>query len=1056
MKKTITKMKVFLWAVISTILLSNLAYAQNKQITGKITGASDSESIPGAVVKVKGTTVGTSTNIDGVYSISAKVGDVLLFSSLGYVTKEVTVRQSIKIDVALQSDSQSLSEVVVVGYGTMRKTDLSSAQVAISAADINKTVNTTIEQAIQGRASGVYVTQNSGQPGGGISVNIRGVNTINGSTEPLYVIDGVQIQPSTVSYGATSSTNALAGLNPSDIESINVLQGPSASAIYGSKATNGVVIVTTKRGKSGEMKVNYNYLYNLQDKPKALSTMTLSQYAQMTNEIRALAGGNAPAEFQDPSILGVGTNWQNALFKTAALNKHQLSLSGGNDKTLFYLSTEYHNQDGIALGSDFRRYGLRLNLDNETRKWLKLSSNFNLAQTNESLSTTQGDVINNAINLAPNIPVKNPDGSWGGADATNGNSEQYTPLNPVAISSLTQNDYIRRTGQGAFNADFRIIKGLTFRASANGNIGFNKMHNFTPTYRLGTKTNSTASLSDGNSTNTSYNLNQLLQYSAKISKHDFGIMASHESQQWTWENVSGSRLGFVTNEIPDLNIGSATGQTTSGGKSSGSMESWFGRVNYSFADKYILQASVRSDGSSNFGPNNRWGVFPAGSLAWRVSQEKFMRDLTFINEFKLRFETGITGNQGSDKFYGPLRSVTTPWGAGFILGKYGNESLKWEETKSVNFGFNLNILKNRIQLEGDYYNKNTSNLLMLNPLPDYMGTSGEGAITPPTVNIGALNNKGFGFTLTTVNMDSKIFSWKSNFNISKFTTKVTKFYSDAAVIDRTPWYTGSFTERSVIGQAPWQFFGYVQEGIFQSVEEINSSALPTQSDGTTPLPIRANGGVWVGDVKYKDVNGDGKIDFKDQTFIGNPWPKFTFGFTNSFTLKGFDLSILLTGSVGNDVYNYLRFQNTNPNNINLGRNLLAESFDYAKLTGDAANPTLSNPGTNVPRISGNDVNGNGGRFTQKFVEDGSYLRIKNISLGYNIPKLWLQKQKIVQGARLTVGIQNMATFTKYKGFDPEVGAYVGSNVQSGDQLVGVDSGRYPLTPVYTFNIGVDF
>jgi TonB-dependent starch-binding outer membrane protein SusC len=1051
-----THCKFLLLIAILFLHISTATAQGNKhRVTGRTISSTDEKPLPGVNIVIKGTSNGTVSDIEGNYSIDANDADILVFSYIGHNNEEVTVGAKTIINISLTEDIAKLGEVVVVGYGQMKRTDISGAQTSIKSEDIQKTVNTTIDQAIQGRAAGVYVTQNSGQPGGGISVNIRGVNSLNGSNEPLYVIDGVQIAPGNVSYGSTSSTNPLASLNPNDIESMEILQGPSATAIYGSRGTNGVVLVTTKRGKSGEMKANYTFLYSVQDKPKKLPVMNLREYAQMTNEIRAIAGGNPPSEFQDPSVLGEGTNWQDALFKTSPLFKHQLSLSGGSEKTTFYLGGEYFTQEGVAQGSEFDRYGVRLNVDNQTRKWLKLGMNLNLTQTNDKLSATSENTILNALQLAPNIPVKNPNGTWGGADANNGNSVQYTPLNPVAIANLIDNTYKRRQALGGFNVDINLIKGLTFRTTLNGNVGYNSSHLFTPTWRLGDKTNDQASLSDSKSESVYWNWNQLLQYNLKLGLHDIGLMASHEAQKSTWSNLSGNRTGFVTNEIPDLNIGSTQGQSTGGGKSQWGMESYLGRANYSYNNKYIVQATGRFDGSANFGPNNKWGFFPSLSAAWRVSQENFMQNISFLEEFKIRFETGLTGNQGGYSYYGPLRSVSTPWGAGFILSRFGNESMKWEQTKTNNIGFNLSILKNRVQLEGDFYIKKTKNLLMLIPLPDYFGTSAEGAISPPNVNIGELENRGYGITLTTVNLDRGGLKWTSNFNISGFKTKITKFYTESSFLDRSAWYLNGWTQRAILNESPWLFRGYIEEGIFQSVEELNNSALPVDSEGKELVPSAST--VWVGDVKYKDINGDGLIDERDQTNIGNPWPKFSFGFTNSVSYKGFDFSILLTGSYGNDVFNYLRFINTNPGNINLGRNLLKETFQYARVATDAdGNPYLENPDTHVPRIVGNDVNGNGARFTQKYVEDGSYIRVKNIALGYSLPAKLIGNQKVIKGARVGISIQNLKTFTKYKGYDPEVGAYVGRDVAADNQSIGLDYGRYPLTPVYSFNIGVDF
>jgi TonB-linked SusC/RagA family outer membrane protein len=1054
------KLKVLVWTFISCLLLSAHGLAQTKRISGKITTRETNEPLQGATVIVKGTNKSTTTNDQGQFTIDANTNDVLVVSFVGFNNQEIRVGASNSVDIGLTRSYADQNEVIVVGYGRMKKTDQSSAQTSISAADIGRTVNTTIEQAIQGRAANVHVMQNTGQPGGGISVNVRGINTINGSNQPLYVIDGIQIEVGNVSYGSTSSINPLAGINPADIESMEILQGPSATAIYGSRATNGVVLITTKRGKAGQLRVGYNYLYSLQDKPDIMPTMTLPQYAQMYNEIRGLTGGLPPGEFRDPSILGEGTNWQEELFKRAPLNKHQLTLSGGSNNTTFYLSGEYFTQEGIAIGSQFDRYSFRLNLDNQTRKWLKLSTNLSFSTTKDKLGTTSENIINTALQMAPNVSVYNSKGEFAGADETNGTSVQFTPLNPVAIANLVQNDLKRYNALGGLTAEVNLIKGLIFRTSINGNGSWGNGRFFSPNYQLGNRPASVASLSLSNSTSLYWNWTQLLQYNIKIGKHDIGLMAGHESQESRWHGLSGSRTGFVSNGVAELGLGNAQGQQNNSYKGSNSMESYLARVNYTYNSKYILQGAFRADGSSQFGPDNRWGYFPSVSAAWRVSEEPFMSGIAFINDLKIRIETGLTGANGPQSgIYSPLNSSASPWGTGFYVGRYGNSALKWEQTRTDNVGFNISMLQNRIQFEGDYYVKKTDNLLLQIPLPDYMGTAGEGSIAAPTVNIGSLENKGWGLTLNTVNLDRNGFQWKTNLNVSHFKTKITSLNTGSAFLDRQPWYIGinntGFIQRSAIGQEPWLMIGYVQEGIFESVKEIQESALPTKSDGVTELDV-APGGVWVGDIKYRDLNGDGIINHLDQTVVGNPWPELTAGFTNSFSYKGFDLNILFTASFGNDVFNYVRFQNTNPNAVNLGRNMLAETFDYAKPTGDPANPTLSNPGTIIPRLSNGDPNGNFQRFTNAFVEDATYIRLKNVTLGYNLPRSIVSKARVLQGARLSIGVQNLATFTDYKGYDPEVGAYVGREAQPSNQLIGVDPGRYPLTRVYTFSLGVDF
>ncbi|GGZ31260.1 SusC/RagA family TonB-linked outer membrane protein [Echinicola pacifica] len=1041
------------------LLLTGITYAQ-VTVTGKVSSAKGGEAIPGVSILIKGTTKGVTTNLEGNYTITVNSEDELIYRSLGYATQEATVGNQSVINISLEEDVSNLDEFVVVGYGTMKKADMTSAHVTVSADAIEKTVNTTLEQAIQGRAAGVYVTKNTGAPGGGLSVNIRGVNSIGGSNEPLYVVDGVQIQPNTVSYGPTSSTNPLAGLNPSDIESMEILQGPSATAIYGSRATNGVVLITTKRGKAGQTNINYTYLYSLQDKPEELDVMNLRQYAEMTNTIRELTGGSSPAAFLDPSLLGEGTDWQDALFKTAALNKHALSLSGGNEATKYYLSGEYFNQEGVAQGSGFERYSLRLNLDNDVRDWLTIGVNLALSETDEQLATSSSDIINNAIQMAPNIPVQNPDGSWGGADGLNGSSLQFTPPNPIALANLLDRSFKRRGALGGINVNIRVMEGLTFTSQLNGNINYANGTFWTPTYTLGSVRNDVNSLSNKAENSFYWNWSQTLTYNKTIDKHDFTAMFTHEAQESNWQSIEGSRQNFTSNDLPVLGLGSSQGATNAGNKNQWAMESYLGRLNYIYDDRYIILAALRADGSANFGPENRWGYFPSISAAWRASEENFMKGIEQIDELKIRLETGLTGNQGSaNAIYAPLSSpsVPTPWGGGFLVTRYGNPELAWEETQTYNLGFNLNMFNNRLQIEGDIYKKVTDNLLLPNPLPWYMGTEGEGSIGTPTVNIGALENSGYAFTINTINIDNRAstFRWTSNFNFSGFKTEVTKFYSESAFIDRTAWYMNDFTQRAVVGRSPWLFYGYEYEGIFQSVEEIEGSAIPADNNGQR-LPISEDD-IWVGDVKYKDQNGDNIIDERDQTFIGNPWPKFTFGTTQTLEYKGFKLDILLLGALGADVFNYSRFYNTNPNNINLGRNLLVETFEYARVeTDDDGNPYLANPNTDIPRITVSDPNGNGNRISDRFVEDGSYIRLKNINLSYEFNKQILGWQNVIRGARLSFGMQNVATWTKYKGYDPEVGAYVGNNVEASKQLIGVDYGRYPSTRMYNLSLGIDF
>lgn len=1053
MRKSI--LKRILCVFVCVLSLHQLS-AQQRVITGIIT---DEMGAPLANATVSAADESASTNTDarGAFRLSVAQGVTMLkVSYVGFLPQEVSITGKSEINVSLKSVQGELGEVVVVGYGKARRANLTSAQTTVSAKEIDKTVNTTIEQALQGRAAGVYITQNSGQPGGGISVNIRGVSSINGNTEPLYVIDGVQVQGSQVSFGAQSSSNPLAGLNPSDVEDIQILQGPSATAIYGSRATNGVILITTKRGKSGEARLSYGFQYNIQTPPQRLEVMTLPQYAQMVNEYKAIAGGTVRGELLDPSILGPGTDWQKELFENAAMSKHQLSLSGGSNNTTYYLSGEYLKQEGIAEGSGFDRYGFRVNLETKPREWITLGTNLSFNQTNEVLTTSNENIISRALQLSPEIPVKNLDGTWGGGDVTNP-AHQFSPVNPIAISRISTNENIRRQFLGGINLGLNLMKGLTFRTSFNTNVGYGNSTLYTPTYAIGWARNVTALLENGTSQNTYYNFNQLLEYNKEIGNHNFGIMVSHEAQESRWKNVSARRTGFLTNDILDLAAGDATTASNNGGSGPWAMESYLGRINYNYDNRYIVTGTIRRDGSINFGPENRWGTFPSVSAAWRVSQEKFF-DVPFISELKLRIETGLTGNQGSGNsaIYSPLSAGSTPWGTGFLPSVYPNPKLQWEETRTDNIGINLGLINNRITFEFDYYKKYTDNLIMPAGLPWYMGTNGSGSVGAPTVNAGSLNTDGWSLALNTINVNTKDFRWETNLNLSHFKTVIESLNSDKAFFERSSWWLNNWTQRAATGLEPWLFRGYIEDGIFTSIDEINKSAVPVDNNGNR-YPTSPTGGIYIGDVKFRDINGDGKIDVDDMTYIGNPWPKLFGGFTNTFAYKGFDLSVLITATYGNDIYNYMAAANSNPNNINLGRNLLVHAMDYARVVDDGGQVYLENPGTDVARIiAGADVNGNYSRNTSKWVEDGSFIRLKNVSLSYNLPNSLLSKQKYVRGVKATIGAQNLATITGYSGFDPEVGSYVGRDASATNQAIGLDYGRYPLTPIYTFSLNINF
>lgn len=1051
--------------LLCTILFSSsIILAQERTITGTIKDEKG-EPLVGATITVKGAANVTAVSqADGTFRIAVPAtAKRIEVSYVGMIPQDISIENRNSVSVSLIVADNSLNEVVLIGYGSAKRANLTTAQTSVSSKELERTINTTLEQAIQGRAAGVYITQNSGQPGGGMSVNIRGINSLT-RTQPLYVIDGVQIQESNdVSYGNESSSNPLAGINPADIADVQILQGPSASAIYGSRASNGVVLITTKRGKAGDVKINYGYQHTLQTPPKSLEVMNLRQYAQMVKEYHALAGGTTPEAFLDPTLLGKGTDWQKELFTNADMAKHQLSLSGGSGNTTFYTSAEYLDQEGVALGSGFERYGFRLNLDNKPRQWITIGFNVNFNQTKEILTTTnygnaESPLIANALRLTPQIPVTNLDGSWGGSDPING-ANQYAPINPIALANLITNENRRRQVMGGLNIGINIAKGLTFRTTFSGNIGNGLSTYYTPTYQIDQwHYNLIASLQTGTFDSWYWNWNQLIEYTRQFGKHNITAMASHEAQESKYQALRAGRTGFLTNDIFDVDAGDPLTATNAGGTYPWGIESYFGRIQYNYDNRYLLSASWRADGSPYFGPNNRWGTFPSVSVAWRATQEKFWT-LDAISELKLRFEHGYTGNMGQGAgIYSRLGADATNWGTGFLPSELKNLNLKWEGTKTNNIGLNLGFLNNRLNFEADYYVRNTDNLILQAVVPWYMGTGGSpGGLAAPLMNIGAMKTKGWNITLGGTLVSNRDLRWDANLNISKFDSRIEKLTGDAPFIQRTSWWMNNWTQRATVGLQPWLFRGYIEEGLFQSVDEIANSALPVDNNGN-PRPIDPNNGIWVGDVKYKDLNGDGKIDIQDETDIGNPWPKLTAGFTNNISYKNFELSVFFTGTFGNDVFNYIAMANSNPNNVNLSRNFFVDAMNYAKLIEKDGNVVIENSDTRIPRISNNQISSdnNYGKITDRFVEDGSFVRLKNISLSYNLPNKVLSKLKVVKSLRATIGAQNLFTITKYKGYDPEVGAYIGTGASNANQAIGIDFGRYPLTRLYTATISVNF
>jgi TonB-linked SusC/RagA family outer membrane protein len=847
-------------------------------------------------------------------------------------------------------------------------------------------------------------------------------------------------------------SNILSSINPSDIETINILQGPAATAIFGAAGGNGVVMITTKKGKAGETKVSLSSLLTIQDEPKHMPVMNLPQYAAFRNEAARAGANAADIAFSDPSVLGPGTDWQNELYRKTLLQKHEVGLSGGTDKTTFYFSGEYFDQDGVAPGSGFKRYSTRLNLENQARKWLKVGINMTASQTKEKVNTTNGGLIQLALQQNPSVSVKNPDGSWGGPPTT-----QFQYTNPVMIASI-YNDYNKSTALiGGVYADIRLPKGFAIYTGANGNLQYFKNYQFHPSYTAGGYTvapEGAVSTRIG-SYNYWWSVNARLQYDVTLDKHAITAMVGHEAQEWGYEFLSGTRKNFITNVIEELSGGDASSISNvlnNSTKSWGAQESFFGRVNYVFNDKYILQGTFRADGSSRFGEDKRWGYFPAVSAAWRISQEEFMKNSRVINDLKLRVEYGLSGNQNINGagIYAVLQSVPTPWGTGFLSQNFNNPALQWETDKTMNVGLDLHMFNNRIEIIADAYIKDLTDLLTV--APDAFTYGGDITYSPgylqwPTTNVGEMRNKGFGVTVNTVNVHSKDLMWKTGFNISVDRNKITKLKTPI-----NPVWGGTTVQFITQQGSPASLItGYIAEGLFTDNADIANHAAQT---GNGIVTINPGQGTWPGDIKFKDLNKDNVINQLDRTVIGNPWPKFTYGFNNSLSYKEFDLNIFITGSVGNDVLNFPRYNNEIPGNNGVFGNYYRSVTDFARPSSynaaDAATVTLTNPGHRIPRIAPGDPNGNN-RVSSWFIEDGSYLRIKNVTLSYTFPNRWITKAGL-RGLRAAVGVQNLLTITDYKGYDPEIGMVN----YGGTIMAGIDGGRYPSVRFYSFSLTADF
>jgi len=1040
---------------------------QGFDITGTVLDTKG-QPLPGANIVERGTTNGVQTDFDGNFLIEVTDGNaVLVISYLGFSTKEVLLDGQTAIKIILQEDAAGLDEVVVIGYGSVKKSDLTGSVASVSGNEMTQVVNTSFDQGLQGRAAGVSVSQTSGQPGGVNTVRIRGGNSIQAGNEPLYVIDGFPVyneNPGANSLNAPP-INALSTLNPGDIQSVEVLKDASATAIYGSRGANGVIIITTKRGSEGKAQIEYSHYSGLQTVRKKLDVLNAKEFALFTNEANrngnVFYGGNLGDTYTQEQIdaYGEGTDWQDEIFRTALIQDHQLSITGGSEKTKYAISGNLFKQEGTIINSDFERASFRINLDQQINDRLKIGNSLTMSrifanQANtggnnggrDGVQDANGSVVAAALLFNPILPVRNEVGEYtfqnnhvGETEgANNGNVPYY---NPVQYANEVINENINLRVLGNIFAEYRIGKNLDLRVSGGVDSYSNKQNSYIPsTVRTGAFVNGEAAVSNVN-TLTWINENTITYANTFNTNHAVNLLGGISFQGSNTE-LNTTNVRNFTNDLLTFNdLSSGGAPLTEEGpaeiavdsdQTSWFLSSYFVRGNYGLKNKYLLTLTARTDASSRFGSINKYGFFPSGALAWKVSEESFLKDNKSVSNFKIRTSYGLTGNQ-EIPLYRNLSALGTtiyPFGStirnGFQPIRIGNDDLKWETTSQFNVGMDLGFFDGALNLTADYYIKTTTDLLLNVQLPLSSGFS------ESLQNIGSVQNRGLETALN-VNIFSGDFSWSSDLNIAWNRNEITDLGDEKQRFVGANFNILKGQPATVlqVGQPVGNFFGYATEGYFQTQEESDNA--PDQRQVT-------NGRQGPGARKFIDQNNDGVVNEDDRVILGNSLPDFTGGFTNTFRYKNLDLNFLFQFSVGNDVMNLqrleLEFLNGRQNQSTSVLNRWSPQ-QTAEQNSTAETSIASRPGPKFPF-----------RVIDRWVEDASFLRLRNINLGYTIP---LDNIEWIRDLRVYVSGQNLLTFTDYSGFDPEV------NISGQDNLLqGFDYGSYPTSKTYLLGVNLKF
>lgn len=1022
------------------------------RVTGNVT---DDKGVPliGVNVIVKGTNQGTITNKDGNYSINAATDAQIKFNYIGFVENIQNIDGRTVINVTMAEDAKNLEEVVVVGYGQVRKRDLTGSVASFGADKLKDRPYGNALQSLSGQVSGVQITQSQGAPGMAPSIKVRGASSINAGTTPLYVIDGIPLEDNTVRTGDGSggssnmefNRNPLNNINPNDIESIEVLKDASSAAIYGSRGANGVVIITTKQGKAGKTKVDASYEFGVSNVNRPIEMMSAQEWIDFETAARnntwatilktnpnAVRGNNTkiPVEFSDPEWIkriGNGTNWQDVLFRTAYSHNVQLSASGGNEKTQFMVSGGYLNTEGVVDQNEYDRITLRSNLKHKISDKFNVGVNIGLTRTNDASFGTAGksDAVSLSVQSAPIFPLYVETGSLGFKDpASIWNTFAkygFQLWHPYSLTrEMTKKKITNVTTANSF-AEWNILNGLTFKTAMSTSIEdshYSSYWNEGQNWGYSGWVNATGNFITMQSLNWVWE--NTLNYNKTFNKdHVVSGLIGYTAQEQRYDYSNMTSGSFPNDMVKTLNAGKVTSGSTTAQE--WSMLSYLARATYAYKDKYLASAAIRADGCSRFGENNRWGYFPSGSLGWRMKEEAFMENLTWLDNLKLRLSYGETGNNQIPNYgsVGLLGYSSYVSGANVVQGIYTNtfpdKSLKWEKTSQTNLGLDGSVFNQRINFSLDVYYSKTRDLLLNVPIPALTG------FQTTLTNIGELENRGAEFSLSTKNLTGA-FTWTTDFNISANRNKVLKLGANNAPILIN---VNDAISKTEVGQPIGNYFGYIFDGVIMSQAELDSHAYPVWP------------GSEAGDPKVRDVNKDGKIDSNDRTIIGNYQPDFSWGMTNTFGYKGIELSVMLTGVEGAEIMNqHARFLKS----FNGDRNAYQYVTNYWKSDADPGNGKI-----NKPRVTQNTVQSLSSSY---WVEDGSFVRVKNIRLGYNLPAELSNRLK-VGGMKVYVNMENVYVFSDYSNYDPE-----GSTYQAG-VLVGFDYGAYPNPFVATAGITIN-